>query len=257
MVLPCFSPHCTHCLQLLDVAFIKALSAYYDSAVTTWLQAHPGHTVAPFQIGELFDIAFIRTAAMTATINGFRKTSIWPSDPTAFTDNDFLPAETTNILANYQDMTAPSSGSSCAQTQAQCSTPMSQITNEGNCSDNKNILNTPINLYDGQSIPKKVKNPTRTTAFSKASLPEILLIPHVGKPSIRKTRCRKRAAILNFILIQTRPCSVNVEQDIKNKALLKVDKKSKVSLQRSSASSNDDTACLYFSELHFVSLKVR
>jgi hypothetical protein len=42
---------------------------------------------------------------MTTITNGFRKISIRPLEPNVFTDN-FLPAETTNILTDFQNMRA-------------------------------------------------------------------------------------------------------------------------------------------------------
>jgi hypothetical protein len=75
VVLLFFQPHCTHRLQPLNVAFMKPLSTYYGSAVTTWLCIHPERVVTKYQI-ELFGTAFIRAATMTAAINNFRKTGI-------------------------------------------------------------------------------------------------------------------------------------------------------------------------------------
>jgi hypothetical protein len=49
-------------------------------------------------IGELFGTAFVRSIAMATVVNGFRKSRIYPLDPTEFA-NDFLPAETTDIPA--------------------------------------------------------------------------------------------------------------------------------------------------------------
>jgi hypothetical protein len=65
---------------------------------------------------------------MTTAVNGFRKTGIWLLDPTVFTDDNFLPAETTNILADTQIMAATASDSSCDHTQAECPTQTPQFT---------------------------------------------------------------------------------------------------------------------------------
>jgi hypothetical protein len=100
VVLLCSPPRCTDCLQPLDAAFMKPLSTYCDSAVTTWLRAHPARVINPYQVGEIFGTAFIRAATITSAVNGFRQTGIWLLDPNVFTDDNFLPAETTNNPAD-------------------------------------------------------------------------------------------------------------------------------------------------------------
>ncbi|KAJ8887650.1 hypothetical protein PR048_013868 [Dryococelus australis] len=42
IVILCFSPHCTQCLQPLDVSFIAPLIEYFEQGVWKWLFAHPG-----------------------------------------------------------------------------------------------------------------------------------------------------------------------------------------------------------------------
>lgn len=97
VIILCFPPHCTHRLQPADVAFMRPLSAYYDSAATAWLRSHPGRVITPFQISEIFGQAYIQTATMTIAINAFKKCGIWPYNANNFTDADFIAAETTNI----------------------------------------------------------------------------------------------------------------------------------------------------------------
>jgi hypothetical protein len=112
-----------------------------------------------------------------------------------FTDDNFLPAETTNNPADSWDMAATWSGYICYQTRAVYSNQTPQITPEENYSENSNMLNTSRNLHDGKSIPNIVKTPTRINAFNKTSPREILQIPHVRKSSTGEIRRRGKAAI--------------------------------------------------------------
>ena len=57
LVLP---SHCTHKIQPLDVAIFKSLKSHYNTAIDTWLHAHPGRGVQESNIAELFSQAWER-----------------------------------------------------------------------------------------------------------------------------------------------------------------------------------------------------
>ncbi|KAJ8982004.1 hypothetical protein NQ317_004091 [Molorchus minor] len=97
-----FPPHCTHRLQPLDVGFLKPLSTYYSDAAKQWLRTNPGRIITQFQIAELVNKAFERSATIPIAHNAFRATGIWPPNPDIFTDADFLAADTTEIDENEQ-----------------------------------------------------------------------------------------------------------------------------------------------------------
>ncbi|XP_031334629.1 uncharacterized protein LOC116164573 [Photinus pyralis] len=96
-VILCFPPHCSHKLQPLDIAFMRPLSLYYEDEVRKWLRSNPGKVVTLFQNSTLFGQAFINAAIMKTALKGFENTGIWPTNEGIFTDDDFLPAEATNI----------------------------------------------------------------------------------------------------------------------------------------------------------------
>lgn len=75
---------------------MKPLSTYYDVEVINWLPPNPGRVVTIHQIAKLFEDALLRTASMTTATNGFRSTGIWPIDPQAFQDSEFMPSRTTD-----------------------------------------------------------------------------------------------------------------------------------------------------------------
>ena len=90
------SPHCSHKLQPLDVAFMKPLSTYYTQAVETWLRQHPGRRVTVFQLASLFGKAYLKSATAQNAASVLRKTGIYPLDRHIFQDHEFPPAELAN-----------------------------------------------------------------------------------------------------------------------------------------------------------------
>lgn len=80
----CFPPHCTYRFQVLNIAFIKPLSAYYDDEVRKWLRTNPGRVVIFYQVFSLFSSAYLRAATMITAINDFLATGVWPVDMTTF-----------------------------------------------------------------------------------------------------------------------------------------------------------------------------
>lgn len=98
VVLLCLPPHTSHRLQPLDVTFFKLLSLYYGDELRKWLRCNPAKVLILFQVSSIFGAAFLHAATMPNAINGFKKTGIWPPDPNVFSDADYLPAATTDIV---------------------------------------------------------------------------------------------------------------------------------------------------------------
>lgn len=93
----CIPPHCSQRLQPLDVAFMNPLSRYYSEELRKWLRSNPGKVVTLFQISTIFGAAYIQCANMRTAISAFKATGIWPTDPSIFKEEDFLPADVTDI----------------------------------------------------------------------------------------------------------------------------------------------------------------
>ncbi|KAG8233472.1 hypothetical protein J437_LFUL014018 [Ladona fulva] len=95
--LVCFSPHTTHCFQLLlDMSFMCPLSTFYEQEVRQWLIAHPGRAVTINQVRKLMNDAFARAVLMQTAIKGFFKTGICCLDRTLFPDYMYAPSDTTD-----------------------------------------------------------------------------------------------------------------------------------------------------------------
>ena len=83
------------------------LSKNYSNEVRKWLRTHYPRVVTEYQIPELFEIAYMKSANMMAVVNGFRKTGISPLNPEVFDDWMFEPPETTNRSFSEIDSTTP------------------------------------------------------------------------------------------------------------------------------------------------------
>lgn len=96
IILFCFPPHCTHRVQPLDVSFYGPLTTYYNQALRRWLHAHPGRNVTHFQVGQLFNEAYLQAATLANAVHGFQKTGIYPFNEDIFPEWQFHPSETTD-----------------------------------------------------------------------------------------------------------------------------------------------------------------
>lgn len=90
-------PHCSHRMQPLDVSFMKPLSSFYSRAMERYLRNHPGKVITLYQVSSLFAEAYLNAAVPNNAISGFTKTGIHPVNRDAYTDADFVAAETTII----------------------------------------------------------------------------------------------------------------------------------------------------------------
>lgn len=98
IVLMCLPANCTHHQQPLDVGFFGPLHKYYNQTVTHWLKEHPGRTtVTIYQVSELFNDAYERTATLEIASSAFRATGILPFNANIFPDHLFLPSLTTDV----------------------------------------------------------------------------------------------------------------------------------------------------------------
>lgn len=73
----------------MDVAFMKPLTAYYSQEIETWLRNNPWRTLTNKYVARLFGTAYEKAAAMTNSVNGFRKTGLFPCNRHIFTDEEF------------------------------------------------------------------------------------------------------------------------------------------------------------------------
>ncbi|XP_065094537.1 uncharacterized protein LOC135715053 [Ochlerotatus camptorhynchus] len=100
-------PHCSHKLQPLDVSFMAPLKTNLSQVIEAYLKKNPGKVITLNEISALFRKAYLRSLTASVAVNGFRKTGIVPFNRSVFTDDDFVPADVSDIpfaSANVSDI---------------------------------------------------------------------------------------------------------------------------------------------------------
>ncbi|KAK9685653.1 CENP-B N-terminal DNA-binding domain [Popillia japonica] len=90
IIIVCISPHTSHKLQPLDLAFMAPLKTYYAQEIKSWLKNNPGRTITSFNICRLMCPAYQKCATAEIAANGFRKPGIYPLNRNVFKESDFL-----------------------------------------------------------------------------------------------------------------------------------------------------------------------
>ena len=96
VIIVCLSPHTTHKLQPLDVAFMGPFKCYYSQAVESWMSEHPFRALTSYQVGELMGKAYSKCATLEISMKGFQSCGIIPFNRHIFADHEFLPIENDN-----------------------------------------------------------------------------------------------------------------------------------------------------------------
>lgn len=89
-------PHCSNRLQPLDVSVYGPFKSYYNSALDSWLQRHPGKPIDIYHVAECVNVAFEKSMTPKNIISGFKNTGIFPFDQNIFTDDDYLVSAVTD-----------------------------------------------------------------------------------------------------------------------------------------------------------------
>ena len=88
-------PHTSHRTQPLDVS--RPLKTAFSRSIENFMKSNPGRVVTLNEIAELVDRAFLRVACPETAVSGFRATGIWPFNRAVFCDEDFAPADVTDL----------------------------------------------------------------------------------------------------------------------------------------------------------------
>lgn len=83
-------PHSSHKTQPLDVCFYGPLKIHYAAAAENWMATHPGRAISQYQVAELLNSAYSRTASVGVAAKAFSAAGIWPLNRNAFTAADFV-----------------------------------------------------------------------------------------------------------------------------------------------------------------------
>lgn len=73
------------------------LKTNLSQVIEKFLKMNPGKAITLNEISALFGKAYLRTTSASVAVNGFRRTGIAPFNRYVFTDDDFAPADVSDI----------------------------------------------------------------------------------------------------------------------------------------------------------------
>ena len=76
-------PHSSHCLQPLDVSVFSPFKRSLSSECHKYLHAHPNRVIVKEDLPRIIGTAFKNSLTVSTIMSGFRKTGIFPFDPSA------------------------------------------------------------------------------------------------------------------------------------------------------------------------------
>lgn len=243
----CFPPHCTHRLQPLDVSFMKPLSAYYGEEVKKWLRSNPGRVVTHYQVATLFCNAFLKSATMLVAINGFRKTGIWPINPDIFGDEDFLPADTTDLPMD--DVIVPQSSLN-QESQPQPLAMHNPTQSSTGSLTQPNIEQTPVSPSPGPSTMLQLcATPPPGTSFH-VMLPLDIMPKPKARVQKRVTRKRGKTALITSSPYKKDIEEAQIRKPVANEKQGRKKKTKKIEKNKENESEEEDAECLYCGNLY-------
>ena len=91
-----FPPHCSHKLQPLDRTVYGPFKKFINSFSNLWMTTNPGKTMTIYDLPKIVTQALPLACTPRNIMAGFRVSGIWPFNPDIFTEDEFLPAFSTD-----------------------------------------------------------------------------------------------------------------------------------------------------------------
>lgn len=83
VVMLCLPPHTTHEAQPLDVGVFSSLKSQWTNVCHDYFHKNPGKVITKFNFNLVFSQAWLKALVPSNIIAGFKKSGVYPYDPTA------------------------------------------------------------------------------------------------------------------------------------------------------------------------------
>ena len=87
-----FAPHTTHKMQPLDVTVYGPLKSFFEQELNSFQKSHAHRFVNQGDVVKIFAPAYLKAASAHNAVKGFQTAGIWPYNPQAFNEEDFVAA---------------------------------------------------------------------------------------------------------------------------------------------------------------------
>jgi len=141
-------PYCTHRMQPLDRTFFKSLKLNYNAACDDWMRCRPGMRISFFEMAELFNRAYAKSAMHEKAVHGFESTGLWPYNSQVFSAEDFEASEIIN-----EDIPADQVAFVCSAERCESGDPVTEPPDNDNATTLSSSENTePLAAVDNPAM---------------------------------------------------------------------------------------------------------